>query len=300
MRYWFITALSFLTLWSGTTVAQVSGDWASGRHQGYEVQVTKNADHDEFQLSCNIFELSQSSSNPLALFLTVGGHSPTGDTSIIVNVDKSPFTIKLKDGYIVDFDCPSCLERYSQLFAAMRAGKTMRVTLQDGSTGTFSLRGSSDILQTSCIPKSMQPLREDSSTIVDGQIETGTFPAEGDSMANAPFSDWTGTEPKDMQTLLSRFTEICLIRFQDRMASRATSAKEARAMTKATCQCMNRFLTGKDDETFVQIVNLDLSGRLQDLPPLPGELKMYLEGFDEKLEACETDPGFTPRVFRPE
>lgn len=103
---------------------------------------------------------------------------------------------------------------------------------------------------------------------------------------------WVGREPKDMPTLLQQFGENCERRYLPSIEKIKKPFAAAQKWTQAHCDCMKRFFTAKDDTLYVQIINLNLRDALKSLPPLPGELEIYLDSFGTTRLKCEEDPTF--------
>ncbi|WP_426231072.1 hypothetical protein [Pararhizobium sp. DWP3-4] len=101
------------------------------------------------------------------------------------------------------------------------------------------------------------------------------------------YDRWTATEATSIDDAVTEFESLCVRRFQHSVEKQIKSDYETSHLrTEEHCLCVSDSLLEKNDLTFVQIINLELKNRLVALPELPGELEIYLQGFDEVRSEC--------------
>ena len=139
----------------GGALAAAYGDWTVRDSNGHVEYATVNAQGDAFRMDC---DAGATGTGGASASLTVNGQTPPLGSIAKINVtglgdDPAEFRFTVGEGGRIATNCRECADNYLSMWRALRRGYDAIVTLEDGATSTFSLKGTTSALaEEACVP----------------------------------------------------------------------------------------------------------------------------------------------------
>ena len=139
----------------GGALAAAYGDWTVQDSNGHVEYATVNAQGDAFRMDC---DAGATGTGGASASLTINGQTPPPGSIAKINVtglgdDPAEFRFSVGESGQITTNCRECADNYLAMWRALRRGYDVIVTLEDGTTSTFSLKGTTNALaEKACVP----------------------------------------------------------------------------------------------------------------------------------------------------
>jgi hypothetical protein len=128
-----------------------AGDWIAVESAGVTAYATRGSSDSRVEIRCDVARTDDFSATGIAVELN--GLVAPSNADVRFDVDGEVITFKFAPAGSPSFsDCPDCAARFDALWRRIRAGSRLMVTYSDGTTATFSLRGTARLLPTEPCP----------------------------------------------------------------------------------------------------------------------------------------------------
>lgn len=97
---------------------------------------------------------------------------------------------------------------------------------------------------------------------------------------------WLGRSTPSFASQLDSYRELCRRRISHAIGKLTPDFRRNGELTDAVCACTADDFRRKRDLQYLRVVNLDLRGGRAGLPPMPPELSLYLNTYQEVELAC--------------